>query len=106
MTAVPNKDLADWVALTSNALSILQTEKDRKCNNANVGAIGQTLTEDQKIGRELYLFSEINERRSQASQIYANVGLACLGIRRLLQVCHHIHDNHFMLFSNTHCRVG
>jgi hypothetical protein len=44
------------------------------------------LTEDQRIGRGLYLFAETKEKKSQASQIYANVGLACLAIRRLLQV--------------------
>ena len=45
------------------------------------------LTKDQRIGRGLYLFTETNERTSAATQIYANVGLACLAIRRLLQVC-------------------
>ena len=32
------------------------------------------------------MFVRKQEKKSQAYQIYANVGLACLGIRRLLQV--------------------
>jgi hypothetical protein len=85
LTAVVNQDLSDWVEITSKALSILQAAKARNYNAANAGITLNTLTEDQRIGRELYLFAEKHERKSQASQIYANVGLACLGIRRLLQ---------------------
>jgi hypothetical protein len=39
-----------------------------------------TLTMDQRIGRELYIFAKTNQRKSQAARIYANVGLACLAI--------------------------
>jgi len=43
-----------------------------------------TLSTDQLKGRELYIFSEGRERTSMLSRIYANIGLACLGIRRFL----------------------
>ena len=43
-----------------------------------------TLSDDQLKSREIYMFSERNERTSMLSQIYANIGLACLAIRRFL----------------------
>jgi hypothetical protein len=42
------------------------------------------LSTDQLKSRELYLYSERSERSSTLSQIYSNIGLACLGIRRFL----------------------
>jgi hypothetical protein len=88
-TDVVNQDLSDWTTIISKANSVLQADKARNQKTLNTGRTPPTLTEDQRIGRELYLFAEFNERKSQAAQIYANVGLACLAIRRLLQVGHH-----------------
>ena len=82
------QDLSDWVEISSKALSILQSAQAQNSKGTNTGYTTNTLTEDQRIGRELYLFAEKHERKSQASQIYANVGLACLGIHRLLQACY------------------
>jgi hypothetical protein len=94
MTAVPNQDLSDWTKLISKAHNTLKYDK---LTNLDKGKTSPTtLTEDQRIGRELYLFSQKYERKSHAYQIYANVGLACLGIRRLLQVCYSFFD--YLLF--------
>jgi hypothetical protein len=83
MTAV-NQDLPDWTKVIYKAHSILQLDKEKNSDTENINP--RTLTEDQRIGRELYMFVQRHERKTLAYQIYANVGLACLGIRRLLQV--------------------
>jgi hypothetical protein len=44
-----------------------------------------TLTEEQSKRRELYFCYQRNELRSDSLTILANVGLACLAIRRLLK---------------------
>jgi hypothetical protein len=80
------QDLSDWTTTISKASSLLQKDKEKEKNSRNTGKTGQVLTENQRIGRELYLFAEWHERKSLVSQIYVNVGMACLGIRRLLQV--------------------
>jgi hypothetical protein len=80
------QDLSDWTTTISKVSSLLQKDKEKEENSRNTGKTGQVLTENQRIGRELYLFAEWHERKSLVSQIYVNVGMACLGIRRLLQV--------------------
>ena len=66
---------------------MLQSTKGNSYD-VGTGVMSSTLMEEQRLGRELFLFAEKHEKKSQASQIYANVGLACLGIRRLLQACY------------------
>ena len=73
---------------TTKALSIFQSAQASNYIENAEEITTSALTEEQRKGRELYLFSERNERNSLASQIYANLGLACLGIRRLLQACY------------------
>jgi Iap family predicted aminopeptidase len=100
VTTAVHQDLSDWVATMSKALSILQLHKSRNENIENTGTTSHALTNDQKRGRELYLFAEKNERKSQAAQIYANIGLACLGIRRLLQASYSFFDYHSLLIMS------
>jgi hypothetical protein len=89
VTCAFDQGLSDWVETISKALSTLQSAQ---ANSRNTEITPSTLTDDQRRGRELYLFAEKHERNSKASQIYANVGLACLGIRRLLQACYPLLD--------------
>jgi hypothetical protein len=82
------QDLSDWTKIISKANSLVQADRISKSKLSNKGVSPPTLLEDQKIGRKLYMFAEMNQRKSHVYQIYANVGLACLAIRRLLQVGH------------------
>lgn len=63
------------------------------------------LSQEKLTNRDLYLCYQRNEAKSDVSVVYANVGLACLAMRRLLQV-----SFLFALGNNsgTHlkCRVG
>ena len=44
------------------------------------------MSDEQLKRRALYLCVQKNEKQSDSSLLYANIGLACLGIRRILKV--------------------
>lgn len=80
------QSLPDWVDTLNKADTLLKSRTNN--HSADNGLIPSTaLSADQLKSRELYLYSERSERTSELSQIYANVGFACLAIRRLLAVC-------------------
>ena len=75
--------------MTIPAKALKHLEDHEKIQNkvASTSTIATTISDDQRISRGLYIFADQHQSQSDASQIYANVGLACIGIRRLLQVC-------------------
>ena len=79
--------MLDWIQMISTALSVVQSYKASK-NRETTGSTTTTLTEVQRKGWELYLFAQKNEIMSQACNIFSNVALGSLGIRRLRQACY------------------
>jgi hypothetical protein len=66
-------------------VDIHQTSKNERSNEGEVEETQLKLTDEQKKRRELFLYTQHYERKSDASLIYANIGLACLAIRRFLK---------------------
>jgi len=73
----------DWVDTLKNTDALLKSSTGG--HRADNGVeLTEALSADQLKSRELYIYSERSERTSTLSQIYANIGQACLGIRRFL----------------------
>jgi hypothetical protein len=67
--------------------AIAAFEEEISENSDSQNSMGREgLTEEQNRRREFYLCFQRNEKTSDHSIILANVGLACLAIRRFLQV--------------------
>jgi hypothetical protein len=79
--------IPDWVEMMRKAAKVLELSSQYDGFSMQSGSQPQaTLTSAQLKSRDLYIFCEQSQRKSSSSQIYTNIGLACLAIRRLLQV--------------------
>ena len=75
------ENLEELIHRAVNAFEVQESERlDRE------KVVDVDLTVGQAKSRELYFCYQNYEKKSDSSTILANVGLACLGIRRLLQV--------------------
>ena len=77
------QDISDWVRMMGDTADLLQRDDFRLENSMKTAA---SLSPAQVKSQDLFLFSEQSEKKSWSSQIYSNIGLASLGIWRLLQV--------------------
>lgn len=86
--------------IPGKALQTLELDRRSRDNAPGTANNRNTATMNQDVGRRLYEFAERHERRADASAIYANVGLACLAIRRVLQACYPLFDGLKFLTNN------
>ena len=67
--------------------ALFELSKSNKLDDSTIPSTSLDLSADQLKSRDLFTFAIRSEEKSDLWQIYANIGFACLGIRRLLKAC-------------------